>query len=133
MILAKSFDKSTIEKIILDNGPTTFAELIEILGPAARGSVTLTDSRDENLVFCVGLSRRAAQAIHDLIQEGRIELVPAHPLVCIKDGWIGCIPRLPIANEHPACGSRNERWMPAIMTPPQRPRIDSSPAYQAAA
>jgi hypothetical protein len=92
---------------------TTFVELEQRLAPyfEVEGNASIELAIANTFVW-TGMSEPFAEAVLQLIDEGRLHLHPATSLTYVLDGGVL---RLPVAKSPPPGGYARPRWLPVLL------------------
>jgi hypothetical protein len=91
---------------------TTFVELEQRLAPYFEIEGNASIESAPNTFIWTGMSEPFAEAMLQLIDEGRLHLHPATSLTYVLDG--GAL-RLPVAKRPPPGGYARPRWLPVLL------------------
>jgi hypothetical protein len=107
--------QAILEKVRTDDS-VSYIEITELEG--CKGHYSVRPADYPNLLYWVGLSREAINAISELKQEGLIEQELCAPMVYFIDG--GHL-NLPVATRPPPGGYKKPHWVPIVLRPLPRP------------
>lgn len=107
--------KSAILKYIAENPGTLFSELERNI-EGFKGETNLCSGGIPNVVLWMSISREAAAAVGELVQNDEVVLQPAEKLDYAIDA--DRLPQLPIAERPPVGGYKEPHWLPVKLSLP---------------
>lgn len=101
--------REKILNLVKSNGNIAISSLHKI--PEFNGDCYMGNI-EKNIIFTSGASEEGISILWTLFEEGRIELLPTSPFVCMADG--GKIPNLPLAEDLKK-KYKKPRWLPTLI------------------
>ncbi len=91
----------------------SFAQLTKRI-PSFGGKRALYSQKDPNIVYWIGISPEAENAILELLKEKAIKVEPTVELVYYIDGIVLL---LPLVKRPPQGGYKSPHWLPVVLNP----------------